>query len=135
MAPHERTARCLCGALTAVARDEPVEVYACSCVDCQRKSGSAFTYAAIFPEAAVALAGPYRTYRRQGDSGAFIENAFCPVCGVSVFFRAEAMPGTIGIAAGCFADARFAKPSKLFWASRHHHWLDLPEDIGWIDTQ
>ena len=135
MALHDHTARCLCGALMAAARGEPAEVYACSCVDCQRKSGSAFTYAAIFREADVTLEGAYKIYRRQGDSGSFIENAFCPVCGVSVAFRAEAMPGMIGIAVGCFADARFTKPSKLFWASRHHHWLDLSEDIARIDMQ
>ena len=42
----ERAARCACGNLTVTARGEPVEVYLCSCTDCQRGSGSAFSYAA-----------------------------------------------------------------------------------------
>ena len=41
----------------------------------------------------------------------------------------------IGVPVGCFADPNFARPSKLFWASRRHHWLDLPADIAEIDTQ
>jgi hypothetical protein len=66
----ERIASCLCGNLTATARGEPSDVYACGCVDCQRKSGSAFTYAAIFPESVVAIAGEDRTWRRRGVTGA-----------------------------------------------------------------
>jgi hypothetical protein len=57
------------------------------------------------------------------------------VCGVTVYFRAEAAPGMVGIPAGCFADPDFPKPKLLVWASRRHHWLELPEDITLLDTQ
>jgi hypothetical protein len=132
---RERTASCLCGNLTAIARGEPVAVYLCSCRDCQRRSGSAFTYAALFPESDVTVAGEQKTLCRHGDSGRFIENHFCPACGVSVFFLAEGMPGLVGIAAGCFADPDFAQPSRLYWASRHHRWLGLPDHIAKEETQ
>lgn len=131
----ERTASCLCGNLQAIAQGEPEAVYLCSCRDCQRRSGGAFTYAALYSESAVTVEGEQRTYRRIGDSGRAIESHFCPTCGVTVFFRAEAMPGLVGVAAGCFADKHFTKPSRLYWASRHHHWLDLPETIAREDTQ
>ena len=45
------------------------------------------------------------------------------------------MPGMIGIAVGCFADPDFAKPERLFWASRRHRWLDLGEGIALLETQ
>ena len=131
----ERTATCCCGGLTATARGEPAHVYACSCLECQRGSGSAFSYAAIYPEEAVTVEGAPTLFRSRGDSGRLTESSFCPVCGVTVFFRAEAMPGMIGIAAGCFADPDFAKPERLFWASRRHRWLDLGEDIPLLETQ
>ena len=51
----ERIAQCGCGALTATVTGDPVTVYGCSCVDCQRKSGSAFSYAAVFPSAGVTM--------------------------------------------------------------------------------
>ncbi|HLC08152.1 MAG TPA: GFA family protein [Methyloceanibacter sp.] len=132
---RERTARCLCGNLTVTARGEPVDVYACGCADCQRKSGSAFTYAAIYPESAVTIAGERRAWRRHGDSGRFVDNHFCPTCGVSVYFHAEGLPGLVGIAVGCFADAAFAKPARLYWGSRRHRWLDLTADVPLIETQ
>jgi hypothetical protein len=69
------------------------------------------------------------------DSGRFVESFFCPACGTVVLFRAEGLPGTLGVPVGCFADPSFAKPSKLFWASRRHHWLDLPKDIAIVETQ
>ena len=81
------------------------------------------------------LTGQYKSYRRQADSGSFLNNAFCPTCGVGVFFRAEAVPGVIGIAVGCFAEARFAKPARVYWASRRHHWLAFDHDTPLIETQ
>jgi hypothetical protein len=132
---EERTAKCNCGALVLTARGEPADVYACSCIYCQRKSGSAFTYAAIYPESVVSIEGEYRTWRHRSDSGRFLDNSFCPTCGVSVFFRAEALPGRIGFAVGCFADPDFAKPKRLFWASRRHRWLELGKDTALLETQ
>jgi hypothetical protein len=134
-AEPQRTARCACGNLTVTARGEPIDVYLCSCTACQRGSGSAFSYAALFPESAVAIAGDRHEYRQRGDSGRSIDSSFCPTCGTTVAFRAEGLRGTVGVPVGCFADPSFARPSKLFWASRRHHWLDLPDSIALIETQ
>jgi hypothetical protein len=131
----ERIGHCYCGSLTVTAHGEPVDVYACSCSDCQRGSGSAFSYAALYPESAVTVTGERREYRHQGDSGRFIDSYFCPTCGTGVLFRAEGLPGMLGVPVGCFADPSFAKPTKLFWASRRHHWLDLPQGVTPIETQ
>jgi hypothetical protein len=131
----ERVARCACGNLTVTARGAPIDVYLCSCTACQRSTGSAFSYAALFPETAVEIAGERREYRQHGDSGRAIESYFCPTCGTTVAFRAEGLPGAVGVPVGCFADPDFARPSKLFWASRRHHWLDLPDSIPLIETQ
>lgn len=133
---RERIAACGCGSLTAAARGEPVEVYACSCRDCQRRSGGAFTYAALYPEAMVAMAGEHKTFRRINDAGRWIETQFCPDCGMTVFFRGEALPGLIGIAIGCFADAEFPEPRRLYWASRRHRWLaQLADGVELVETQ
>ena len=134
-AKTERSASCACGRLTVKTNGEPVDVYLCSCLKCQRGTGSAFSYAALFPESAVTIAGEQRHYESRGDSGKAIDSSFCPDCGTAVAFRAEGLPGLIGVPVGCFADPNFAKPSKLFWASRRHRWLDLPADIAKVDTQ
>jgi hypothetical protein len=132
---RERTAQCVCGSLTVTVCGEPVDVYVCSCIECQRKSGSAFTYAAIYPEASVTIAGEHRAWRRSSDAGRHLESHFCPTCGTAVFFRAEGLPGMVGVAAGCFGDPNFMRPKRLFWASRRHRWLDLAEGIAVLETQ
>jgi hypothetical protein len=130
-----RTASCACGSLTATVRGEPASVYACSCLTCQRKSGSAFSYAAMYPEAAATIAGAHTLWRHQGDSGRWLENMFCPACGGTVAFRCEAVPGIVGIPVGAFADPDFTPPQRLYWASRRHHWLPIPLGVEAIPTQ
>jgi hypothetical protein len=72
-----RTASCLCGGLRVAARGEPADVYICACRDCRKKSASAFSYAAIFAASDVTVAGAHHRFRRDGDSGRWIENNFC----------------------------------------------------------
>jgi len=135
MDARKRTARCGCGSLTVTTTGEPADVYACSCLKCQRMSGGTFSYCAVYPEAAVSVAGTQRGWQHHGDSGRWIETQFCPTCGVTVYFRSESWPGLVGIAVGCFADLDFPKPKKLYWASRHHRWLQFPDGIELVDTQ
>jgi hypothetical protein len=130
-----RTASCGCGGLTATVSGEPSDVYACSCLDCQRESGSVFTYVALFPADAVTPAGEHRTWRRSSDSGRWIETTFCPTCAGAVLSRMEALPDSVGVAVGCFADPDFKRPDIVFWASRRHHWLDMPEAVELMETQ
>ncbi len=107
---RERTARCGCGNLTVTTSAEPLEVYACSCLNCQRESGGAFSYGAVYPEAAVLIAGERKAWRRKVDSGRWIETDFCPTCGVTVCYRKESWPDVIGVSAGCFARATLSSP-------------------------
>ncbi len=132
---RERTASCACGNLTVTTSGEPSEVYACSCLNCQRESGSAFSYGAIYPETAVSIAGERRVWRRHADSGRWVETEFCPTCGVTVCYRMESSPEVIGVSAGCFTDPDFAKPEKLYWAARRHRWLEFPEGIELVEIQ
>jgi len=132
---RERVAACGCGQLTVKALGEPLDVYACSCRDCQRRSGGAFSYAALYPEPMTAVAGQHRIFRRHGDSGRWIETRFCPTCGMTVCFTGEALPGLVGIAVGCFADADFPPPRRHYWTSRRHRWLEIADDVEAIETQ
>ena len=132
---RERKASCSCGNLTVTTRGEPSEVSACSCLDCQRRSGSSFTYLASYSDAAVSIAGDRKAWRNQSDSGRWVESKFCPTCGVTVCFLVEAFPETTFVCVGCFADSDFAKPEWLHWASRCHRWLVFPEGIELLETE
>ena len=129
LAPSDRTANCGCGELTVNVSAEPLTVFACSCLNCQREGGGAFTYNAIYPQAGVSISGERKAWRRAGDSGSWVETQFCPICGGTVFYRMEAWPDVIGILAGCFADPEFPKPETLYWPHRRHTWLEFPKDV------
>lgn len=133
--PNERTARCGCGALRVETRGEPAHVYVCCCIVCRQISGSAFTYAALFPEAAVAVAGESRGWPHRGESGRLTEHHFCPTCGSTLYFRNEALPGLIGVSAGCFPETDFPAPATAYWTSRRHDWVALPQNTMLMERQ
>lgn len=131
----DRTAQCACGALTARTQGEPASVYGCSCLTCQRGSGSTFSYAALFAATAVTIEGTHTRWRHRSDSGRWVESLFCPTCGSTVAFTAEAMPGMVGVPAGCFADPDFPRPTRFFWGAHRHRWLEVPPNMEWLPTQ
>jgi hypothetical protein len=135
IASYPKTAACACGALTVTVSAAPQFVHCCACLNCQRATGSAFSYSAFFPEAATKVGGAFTSWRRSSDAGRWNEGNFCPTCGVTVFSRLEALPGIFCIPVGCFGGAEFPGPGKLFWSSKRHRWLELPSGIERVDTQ
>jgi hypothetical protein len=82
----------------------PEVVNACSCFNCQKRSGSAFTYTAFFPNDAIKIEGETRSYREMRAAGRWHEVGFCVTCGVAVVSRLEVFPHLTGVAGGCFSD-------------------------------
>lgn len=95
-----RTATCRCGRLSATATGEPVRVSICHCHACQQRSGSAFSWQARWPEAQVTTRGEAKAWQRTGDEGQVAEFSFCPVCGTTVWYVNESMPGVTAIPLG-----------------------------------
>jgi hypothetical protein len=133
--PLSRTASCACGAVRVTAMGAPEVVNACSCFNCQKRSGSAFSYTAFFPNDSIRIEGEIRPYRETRAAGRWHEVRFCPTCGVAVVSRLEVFPHLTGVAVGCFADPGFDAPSGFYWAVRRHHWLPAPPDIKVLEEQ
>ena len=55
--------------------------------------------------------------------------------GGAVSLLARTMPDEAIVSAGCFEDSSFAPPQILFWASRKHEWLKVPESTQLLDKQ
>lgn len=124
-------ATCRCGSLTADCAGDPVRVSVCHCLECQRRSGSAFAAQARFPEAAVTVSGPASVYRRTGDSGTTGVFHFCPTCGATIAFTNEGREGLEGLVAiplGAFADPAFPPPAFSVYEGRKHPWLAIVGD-------
>lgn len=123
-----RVASCRCGQLRATCTGEPVRVSVCHCLECQKRSGSAFAVQARWPDAQVALAGESRTWTQQGDSGAVARFRFCPTCGATLVYASEGMPGLTAVAVGAFADPGFPPPQYSVWEDRKHGWVTVSAD-------
>jgi hypothetical protein len=59
--------------------------------------------------------------------------SFCPVCGSTLFYRLEALPGFVGIPVGGFADPHFPRPLVSVYEAHQHPWVGLPADIEHLD--
>lgn len=120
-------ARCSCGALKVTVPGPPQMVIACHCLECQRRTGSAFGLGAFYPSDAVTVAGASKVYSRHGESGGKVNTHFCPECGTSLFWRAERLPEMIAVAVGAFENPAFCAPAiSTFERSKHSCYEVVP---------
>jgi hypothetical protein len=72
---------------------------------------------------------------RGSDAGRKIEFHFCPDCGSTVFWYAEALPDLIGIAFGTFADPSMPRPSLSVWETTRHPWVSFDHQLDRFTVQ
>ena len=123
-------AQCACGGISASAEGDPEIVSLCHCTACQRRTGSPFGVGAYFRKDAVTLKGnPKAFVRKVENSERVVSNYFCPDCGGTVYWTADARPGQIGIGVGHFADPNFHPPMRAVWMQHRHEWVTLPPQL------
>ncbi|HEY4222148.1 MAG TPA: GFA family protein [Myxococcota bacterium] len=98
----------------------------CHCLECQKRSGSAFAIQARWPSERVAIEGRAHEYRRTGDEGSTATFHFCPTCGATVYYDSDEMPGMIAVPVGAFADPTFPPPTISVYGARRHPWIATP---------
>ncbi|MGI8705805.1 MAG: GFA family protein [Sphingomicrobium sp.] len=124
-----RTASCRCGQLRATASGDPVRVSVCHCLDCKKRTGSAFSAQARWPAEQVATEGESKSWSHLGDSGNRITHHFCPGCGSTVHYVIEGkFDGLVAIPLGAFDDPCFAEPGFSVWEQRKNHWVAILGD-------
>ena len=127
----QRTASCICRQLTATVTGEPVRVSVCHCLNCKRRSGSAFAVQARFPADHVEMSGEARTFQLTGDSGGTATFSFCPACGVTVAYVNGGHPeieGLVAIPVGTFAEMDFPAPWVDVYEERKCPWVAVTVD-------
>lgn len=125
----QRHASCSCGQLTATTSGDPVRISICHCLDCQRRTGSAFGEQARFRSSDVVIEGRSKTWVRTADSGNRITFHFCPSCGSTVFYWPDQEPDLTAIPVGAFADSTFPAPKVSVYESRRHSWVAVPDEM------
>ena len=129
-----RQAACHCGQLRLDVTGDPFVVSICHCLDCQRRTGSAFGMQAAFRPDQVQVVGRYNDFSRISEEADQKEHAFhfCPDCGSQVFYTEPTEPDLIVISVGSFADPSFPPPTESGYDFRRHEWLpdSLVRDDG-----
>lgn len=123
-----RTATCRCGQLTAKCDGEPVRISVCHCLECQKRSGSAFATQARWPDDKVVISGDYKVWERIADSGHKATYWFCPTCGSTLAYVIEGWPDVTAIPVGAFADPSFPRPRFSVYEHRKHDWVEVNGD-------
>ena len=128
------SASCRCGKLRATVTGDPVRVSVCHCLNCKKRSGSAFAVQARWPSERVRIDGQSKCYEIFADSGNRGIYHFCPECGSDVFYR-NAGPtvdsdfaNLIAVPLGAFDDPFFVSPKFSVWEERKHKWLEIVGD-------
>ena len=126
-----REAACHCGQLRLEVEGDPFVVGICNCLDCQRRTGSAFGMQAAFEPAQVQVVGEHKTYRRISDEADSKPHDFhfCPECGSQVFYTEPDEPDLIVVSVGSFADPSFPPPTEEGYVFRRHQWLTAPATV------
>ena len=123
-----RQASCRCGQLTVRCEGEPVRISVCHCLDCKKRSGSAFTAQARFPAEKVDVQGRFNSWSRTADNGLEVVYCFCPECGSTLFYRGGSFEGLVAVPVGNFADPAFPAPAFSVWEKRKHSWVAVLGD-------
>jgi hypothetical protein len=116
---------CLCGAVRYTVNAEPALVGICHCRDCQKFTGSAFSFLVAVPLAALEIEGDLKTFAKPGDSGQPITRRFCPECGSSIGEEAFTRPGLLLINGGTLDDPGVVTPTLEIYCSRELAWARL----------
>ena len=130
----ERTASCRCGQLRATTTGEPVRMSVCHCLNCKKRSGSAFATQARWPSEQVAIEGQSKSFKKVSDSGNWATFHFCPECGSDLYYRNDG-PGVdtdlaslLAIPLGAFDDPFFGELNYSVYEERKYKWVEIVGD-------
>ena len=107
-----------------------MRVSICHCLECKRRSGSAFSWNSRWQRNQVQIAGQSQSYTRTGDEGGRATFHFCPGCGVTVHYSTDDSSETLVISVGAFTDPQFQAPEVSVYhaADRRVPWLEIAAD-------
>ena len=120
---------CECGLVEyEVTQDDQVQVYACHCLSCQTRSGSAFAEHAMISASAFACKGATVSYSRKAN-GTDVEEVFCSSCRTRIYNRNSLLPDMIFLRAGTLSTSQLLTPIAHLWIKRMQPWIAIPEGV------
>lgn len=121
-----RTGRCLCRAVTFVARGEPRWVAHCHCESCRRATSSAIATYAGYTTGNVEWTG-----ERPGEfrSSAGVIRKFCRTCGSPMSFEGVRWPDEVHLFVPSFDQPETFQPKAHVHVEEQLGWLHLADKL------
>ena len=120
---------CLCGSVRYVCKAQPIHVFFCHCLDCQKESGCPLVAEVYVPRSSVELAASLGKYTRPGDSGCPVHRNFCPSCGSVILTEFDVEPENVCIKACSLDDPSWLTPEFHLYITRKQPWLKLSDGL------
>jgi hypothetical protein len=121
---------CHCGNVKFDAEVDAGNVVVCHCTDCQTLSGSAFRVTVPAKAESFRLqGGSPRIYLKLAESGAKRVQAFCPVCGTSLYSSVEKNPTRLFVRVGTIRQRASLRPAAQIWRRSAVSWLEDLESV------
>jgi hypothetical protein len=126
---------CACGRVGLTLTGTIKSMFLCSCLDCQKATGTGHSAVMVMPAKSLAVSGAVKSFGRVADSGATFTHSFCPECGTPLFGRSSRAPDLVMIPAGLLGEqaGRFS-PRHMIFARSHWEWDAVPPDLPLHDT-
>ncbi len=126
---------CHCGAITFTAVVDPNGVMVCHCTDCQVLTGSAFRVVVPASIETFVLHGEPKRYVKVAESGAKRMQAFCSVCGSSVFAMGVENATRVSLRVGLLKQCNQLSPSLQIWKRSASSWLNALASVPGCEQQ
>lgn len=98
---HDRSGRCLCGAVSVQMRDLGADLHACHCESCRRNNG-ALSMTVMVPADALTLSG--EEWVESYISSEWASRSFCRRCGSPLWYRMNEPDSDYYLSAGLLDD-------------------------------
>ena len=121
---------CQCESLRFELKAPPLFTHACHCLNCRRRSGTAFGLSTIVLRDDFAVARGELTAKQISPRTTVCQ---CAVCGTTIHSASIRFPSTYVVRGGTFDDPNFVVPGAHVWVKRKHPWIVLPEGIPQFD--
>jgi len=121
---------CACGAVRYRLLEDPLELHACHCTDCQRLTGSAFVLSMPVRRPAVELLrGEPARVEFETVSGIPRCERYCPACGTRIWSEPQHYPDLLTLRPGTLDDTSWLRPIAHIWTHSAQPWVTIPDDV------
>lgn len=132
---QQRHGACQCGAITYRVTGDALLTYACHCLDCQKRTGSACSMGMVFPEQSLQLQGELVSWQRTSDKGNSNTRFSCACCGNNIYGIGSNMPGLVKLQPGTLADTSGVFAEAHLWTRSAQPWVIFADKVPQYPTQ